>query len=60
MLWILQHEYYGGRENRPWYMTRKGCCGNVASTCIRPMTSKAKRHAGSKSTSDRESAVKKG
>jgi len=25
MLWILQHEYYGGRENRPWYMTRKGC-----------------------------------
>lgn len=60
MLWILQHEYYGGRENRPWYMTRKGCCGNVASTCIRPMTSKAKRHAGAFSTSDRESAVKKG
>ena len=26
MLWILQHEYYGGRENRPWYLTRKGCC----------------------------------
>ena len=22
MLWILQHEYYGGKENRPWYLSR--------------------------------------
>jgi len=31
MLWILQHEYYGGGVcNRPWYLTRTGCISTAS------------------------------